>query len=105
MCPQPPARWKGGDRAAPARPQKGARQATDLARTITSVNFASAGLRRHEGTMTFRRQRPLNCIRHLLAQFDYHAIEHQSITLPPRERNPDYIRTPVPLHMIVPDLD
>ncbi len=44
----------------------------------------------------------LNCIHHLLTQFDYHEIEKPEVVLPARERNPDYIRQPVPDSMIVP---
>ncbi len=44
----------------------------------------------------------LNCIHHLLSQLDYHAIEHPPIDLPPRERHPDYVRSPVPPEMEVP---
>ncbi|MBP6515357.1 MAG: polyphosphate kinase 2 [Steroidobacteraceae bacterium] len=43
----------------------------------------------------------LNCIHHLLEQFDYHEIEHPAVVLPARVRNPDYIRQPVPDEMIV----
>lgn len=46
----------------------------------------------------------LNCIHHLLEQFDYHEVEHQPVNLPPRERREDYARTPVPLSMHVPDV-
>jgi Mg2+/Co2+ transporter CorC len=45
----------------------------------------------------------LNCIDHLLSQFDYHEVEHLQIEMPARVRNPDYIRHPVPENMIVPD--
>ena len=38
----------------------------------------------------------LNCIDHLLSQFDYHEVEHSPVQLPPRERREDYIRLPVP---------
>ena len=46
----------------------------------------------------------LNCIEHLLAQFDYHDIEHPYVALPARVRNPDYIRHPVPDNMYVPEV-
>ncbi|MBN2691435.1 MAG: polyphosphate kinase 2 [Burkholderiaceae bacterium] len=46
----------------------------------------------------------LNCIHHLLSQLDYHAIEHPPIDLPPRERHPDYVRSPVPPEMEVPSV-
>jgi hypothetical protein len=45
----------------------------------------------------------LNCIDHLLSQFNYHEIEHSQIEMPARVRNPDYIRHPVPQSMIVPE--
>ncbi|WP_241612312.1 polyphosphate kinase 2 [Rosenbergiella epipactidis] len=45
----------------------------------------------------------LNCIRHLLTQIPYEAVEPPSVTLPAREHKPDYIRTPVPPHMVVPE--
>ncbi len=44
----------------------------------------------------------LNCIRHLLSQFNYHEIERPEVLLPARVRHPDYLRHPVPQHMIVP---
>ena len=44
----------------------------------------------------------LNCIHHLLTQFDYHEVEKPEVVLPARVRNPDYIRHPVPNSMIVP---
>ena len=46
----------------------------------------------------------LNCIQHLLMQFDYHEIEKPEVVLPARVRNPDYIRHPVPESMIVPQV-
>jgi len=46
----------------------------------------------------------LNCIHHLLGQFDYHEIEKPVIHLPERVRNPDYIRQPVPASMLVPEV-
>jgi polyphosphate kinase 2 len=45
----------------------------------------------------------LNCIDHLLSQFNYHEVEHPEIALPARVRNPDYIRHPVASEMIVPE--
>ena len=44
----------------------------------------------------------LNCIAHLLEQLPYQEIRHEPVTLPPRVRNPDYHRTPVPPEMYVP---
>jgi len=46
----------------------------------------------------------LNCIHHLLTQFDYHEVEHEPVHLPPRERREDYIRNPVPASMHVPSV-
>ncbi|WP_280155928.1 polyphosphate kinase 2 [Piscinibacter sp. XHJ-5] len=45
----------------------------------------------------------LNCIQHLLDQFDYRDVERPSIALPLRERHPDYSRRPVPAEMFVPE--
>ena len=45
----------------------------------------------------------LNCIDHLLSQVPYHEVPHESVILPERVRNPDYIRHPVPQTMIVPE--
>ena len=45
----------------------------------------------------------LNCIHHLLGQFDYREVEHAPITLPDRVRHPDYLRQPVPDSMMVPE--
>jgi polyphosphate kinase len=46
----------------------------------------------------------LNCIHHLLSQFDYVEVEHPSIELPERERHPDYIRQPLAQSMFVPEI-
>jgi polyphosphate kinase 2 len=46
----------------------------------------------------------LNCIHHLLSQFDYHEIERPEVVLPARVRNPDYLRHPVPASMMVPEV-
>jgi polyphosphate kinase 2 len=45
----------------------------------------------------------LNCIQHLLDQFDYEDVQHEDIHLPQRERHPDYERHPVPPEMFVPE--
>lgn len=45
----------------------------------------------------------LNCIDHLLSQVPYHEVEHASVSLPARVRNPDYSRHPVPDSMFVPE--
>ena len=45
----------------------------------------------------------LNCIAHLLEQFEYGEVERAPIQLPPRERHPDYSRQPVPPEMFVPE--
>ena len=46
----------------------------------------------------------LNCIHHLLEQFDYHDVEHEPVVLPERVRNAEYIRQPVPQEMYVPEV-
>ncbi|MFH5250401.1 polyphosphate kinase 2 [Burkholderia semiarida] len=46
----------------------------------------------------------LNCIHHLLGQVPYHEVPRPTIDLPQREHHEDYIRRPVPNHMIVPDV-
>jgi polyphosphate kinase 2 len=45
----------------------------------------------------------LNCIRHLLSQFDYAEVERPPIDLPQRVRHSDYLRHPVPESMMVPE--
>ena len=45
----------------------------------------------------------LNCIRHLLDQFEYGDIERPEIKLPSRVRHEDYVRQPVPASMFVPE--
>src|SRR5262245_17110609 len=44
----------------------------------------------------------LNCIHHLLSQFPYQEVRHPPVVLPPRTRNPDYLRGPIPPQMYVP---
>ena len=44
----------------------------------------------------------LNCIAHLLTQIDYGDVPKQSVVLPARVRNADYIRHPIPTEMYVP---
>jgi polyphosphate kinase 2 len=46
----------------------------------------------------------LNCIAHLLSLMPYEEIAKPAIDLPERVRNPDYIRHPVPVEMIVPEV-
>ncbi len=46
----------------------------------------------------------LNCIAHLLSQVPYVEVPRPAIELPPRVRNPDYIRQPVPAEMYVPEV-
>jgi hypothetical protein len=46
----------------------------------------------------------LNCIHHLLGQFPYVEIERPPVTLPARERGPEYARSPVPQEMFVPEV-
>lgn len=45
----------------------------------------------------------LNCISHLLTQVPYKTIPRKTVKLPPRVRNPDYLRGPVPEDMYVPE--
>jgi polyphosphate kinase 2 len=45
----------------------------------------------------------LNCIHHLLEQIPYEEVQQESVVLPARVRNEDYIRQPVPDEMIVPE--
>lgn len=51
-----------------------------------------------------KKQARLNCIRHLLSQFDYSEVQRPEITLPERVRHADYIRHPVPEAMMVPQV-
>ncbi len=46
----------------------------------------------------------LNCIHHLLGQFDYREVEHPSVLLPERVRHEDYSRQAVPAEMMVPEV-
>ncbi len=46
----------------------------------------------------------LNCIAHLLGQMPYQEVPHAPIVLPPRMRNADYLRQPVPQDMYVPEI-
>jgi len=46
----------------------------------------------------------LNCIAHLLAQIPYQDVEKSTIELPERVHNDDYVRTPVPKEMYVPEV-
>ncbi len=45
----------------------------------------------------------LNCIAHLLDQIPYSEVPHAPVILPPRVRNPDYHRGPVPPELYVPE--
>jgi polyphosphate kinase 2 len=44
----------------------------------------------------------LNCISHLLSEIPYEEIAREPVALPPRMRNPDYHRGPIPKEMFVP---
>ena len=46
----------------------------------------------------------LNCIHHLLAQFDYVEVPKPTIVLPERERHEHYSRQAVPAEMVVPEV-
>jgi polyphosphate kinase len=45
----------------------------------------------------------LNCISHLLTQVPYQEVSRPPVVLPPRVRNPEYLRGPVPQDMYVPE--
>jgi polyphosphate kinase len=44
----------------------------------------------------------LNCIHHLLSQMPYEEVKRPPVVLPPRVRNPEYHRGPIPKEMYVP---
>ncbi|MEE1926002.1 polyphosphate kinase 2 [Pseudomonas sp. 148P] len=46
----------------------------------------------------------LNCISHLLGQVPYEEVEAPSVSLPQRERQADYSRTPTPDALVVPEI-
>ena len=46
----------------------------------------------------------LNCIHHLLQQVPYDEIHHDGIVLPPRERQLNYLREPIPQELYVPEV-
>jgi polyphosphate kinase 2 len=46
----------------------------------------------------------LNCIHHLLAQVPYGELPHETVTLPERVHNPDYLRGPIPREIYVPSV-
>ena len=46
----------------------------------------------------------LNCIHHLLSQFDYKDIPTKKITLPPRQTDENYIRPPLSDQTFVPEI-
>jgi polyphosphate kinase 2 len=46
----------------------------------------------------------LNCIHHLLSQFDYEEVKRPEIVLPERTRHADYSRKPVPAEIKVPEV-
>ncbi len=50
-----------------------------------------------------KKQARLNCISHLLSHFPYQEVDRPAVVLPPRVRNPEYIRGPIPKEMYVPD--
>ena len=45
----------------------------------------------------------LNCISHLLSQIPYDEVPRPQVVLPERVRHEDYVRSPVPSDMRVPD--
>ena len=46
----------------------------------------------------------LNCIHHLLGRVPYAEVPRPEVVMPPRVRNPDYHRGPIPPEMFVPAL-
>jgi hypothetical protein len=46
----------------------------------------------------------LNCIAHLLSQVPYGDVPKPEIALPARVRHADYVRTPVPAELFVPEV-
>ena len=46
----------------------------------------------------------LNCIHHLLGQFEYVEVQHPEVVLPERIRNEHYSRQAVPADMLVPEI-
>jgi polyphosphate kinase 2 len=46
----------------------------------------------------------LNCIDHLLKQFDYHEVPKTTVVLPQREHHEHYSRQAVPAEMLVPEI-
>ena len=51
-----------------------------------------------------KRRARLNCITHLLSQVPNGEIERESVVLPERVHNPDYIRQPLPGEMFIPSV-
>ena len=45
----------------------------------------------------------LNCVRHLLSRIPYSEVPHPQVSLPKRERHPEYSRHPIAKDMYVPD--
>ncbi len=50
-----------------------------------------------------KRRARLNCISHLLAQFDYEDVTPPPFALPPRQEDPGYIRPPISEQTFVPE--
>jgi hypothetical protein len=46
----------------------------------------------------------LNCMHHILSQIPYGDAPRQEVSLPERQRNPDYTRTPMPQELYVPSV-
>jgi polyphosphate kinase 2 len=44
----------------------------------------------------------LNCMHHLLAQIPYQEVPHETVVLPERVHNPNYLRGPLPRELYVP---
>ena len=75
-------------------------QAKDAMFAVTDINEAPWYVVNADDKKRAR----LNCIHHLLSQFDYREIERPTVELPARVRNPDYLRQPTPAEMIVPEV-
>jgi polyphosphate kinase 2 len=46
----------------------------------------------------------LNCVHHLLSRIPYEEVEHETVRLPARVHNPNYLRGPIPKEMYVPSV-
>jgi polyphosphate kinase len=51
-----------------------------------------------------KRRARLNCITHLLSQFDYKDVRPGALELPPRQEDPGYVRPPLSGYTFVPEV-